>query len=169
MIKHFSIVLLLFALPFSFAGCGNAIDTKLIGQAAIQKVDDTTIKVLVNPCGAPMTNMYIDNVIPEPPTPRPSEKFAKHIRLESPKSEEFELTFSLDPNSPESLEIFTRDLGEINIFTVARGEDTRSFGVYATRDEIRGLKDDELIIGKHEISNYEEFKKCHETFKKGWF
>ncbi|MEJ5997534.1 hypothetical protein [Corynebacterium sp. H130] len=144
-------------------------DTKFIGQTAIEKVDDTTIKVMVNPCGAPMTDVFNDNVIPEPPTPRPSEKFGKGIRFESPKSEEFELTFSLDPNSPESLEIFTRDLGEINIFTVARGEDTRSFGVYATRDEILGLKDDELIIGKHEISNYEEFKKCHETFKKGWF
>lgn len=116
-----------------------------------------------------MTEIYIDNVIPEPPTPRPSEKYSKDIQLESPKSEEFELIFPLDPNSPESLEIFTQDLGEIRIFTNARGKDTMSAGVYATRDEILNLKQGELIIGNHKISNYEKFSKCEEMFKDSWF
>lgn len=116
-----------------------------------------------------MTDVFIHNIRPESKTPQRIEKFSKDIRFEAPKSEEFELIFPLDPNSPESLEIFTQDMGEISIYTVARGKDTRSAGVYATRDEILNLKEGELIIGKHKISNYEKFSKCEEMFKDSWF
>lgn len=151
---------------FSLVACGNDIQTRFVGKIAIQKTENNTIRVLVNPCGAPYTLVNFRNVIPEGNVPKPPEKFSKTIQLESPKRELFDLKFSLDPSAPNSLDLFTKDLGEINLWALAEGKDTRSFSTFAYRDELVNLKEGELINQNHQITTLEDFEHCTTTFEK---
>lgn len=164
--KHVTWIALVFLPSLLLCACGNNVQTTFFGKIGVQKLDEETIKVIVNPCGAPITDVRFQTIT-STTYPNPSkERFSKRLILDSPKSELFELTYSISPNATNSFPIFTKDLGEFNIHAVAQGVDSRTSSVYATRSEIIELHDGEILTGTHKISDAEKFEKCAETFKR---